>query len=266
MKHHEYYKLGIGTFVRDLCDEFGKIGKIVDAIGSVDDLIEKYDEELHLLDQEVHFQFCRFINEHNTEIALLSSIAKIDGGYAYTGFELRPSRTGMVTIKSFGRGGNFQQEGIKGLIPTKDKAFQLRRLSIGDILVAHTDLTKNCDIVGNAVMVQDFYGYSSLTFSMDLERVVSSSKAYSQRLLLEYLNNSFKPWALQHCSGTTVVHLSKDALMTFQIPKLASDIDAASLSSLLDTFTSLERITIQKKAQAKALKAMLMNKYFGSIS
>ena len=189
--------------------------------------------------------FKDFLSHHSSRKAFLNTIAYFDSGYSYSGSELKHSSIGMITIKAFGRDGSFQSDGIKELLPFDNRSFATKRIVEGDIVVAHTDLTKNCDIIGSSQIVQDNYGFDEMTFSMDLVRVRSKNKAFSQALIYEYLLNDFKEWALQHCSGTTVVHLQKSALNTFAIDLLNTE-DAYFLSKKLDALNSKETNLIRK--------------------
>lgn len=93
-------------------------------------------------------------------------------GYSYKGNELQPSTTAMATIKNFVRGGGFKIEGFKEIVISKNiKEYQY--VNLLDVLVAHTDLTQNAEVVGNPAIILSTAGYEKLIMSMDLTKVVS---------------------------------------------------------------------------------------------
>ena len=167
----------------------------------------------------------------------------------------------MVTIKSFDRNGGFRPEGIKSILPIK-KAYANKTVELDDILVAHTDLTQEKEVVGNTIIVNGFYGFEKLLMSMDLVRVRSVSKTIGQSLLYACLSDSFKEWALGHCSGTTVVHLSKKALERFVIRVPKEPADQSLLTEMLSTLLLEQRNLIEKGQELKRQRSLLLKKYF----
>lgn len=147
----------------------------------------------------------------------LSEIAEFVGGYAYKGNELMKSTTVMATIKNFERTGGFKLDGFKEIRPS-NKLKSTQRLALYDILVAHTDLTQNAEVIGNAEMVMSLLDYHDAIFSMDLVKVVPKPGCLSQFLLAALLQNRvFKAHCLGYVNGTTVLHLSKKALPEYKL-------------------------------------------------
>lgn len=166
----------------------------------------------------------------------LSEIAEFVGGYAYKGNELMKSATVMATIKNFERTGGFKLDGFKEIRPS-NKLKSTQRLALYDILVAHTDLTQNAEVIGNAEMVMSLLDYHDAIFSMDLVKVVPKSGCLSQFLLAALLQNRmFKAHCLGYVNGTTVLHLSKKALPEY---KLLLPNDLSVLSPLDKVITAL---------------------------
>ena len=88
----------------------------------------------------------------------LSEIADFVSGYSYKGDELKCSDIAMATIKNFDRKGGFKIDGYKEIIPSsKLKSSQF--VDDFDSLVAHTDITQNADVIGNAEIVLSNVGY-----------------------------------------------------------------------------------------------------------
>lgn len=80
----------------------------------------------------------------------LSQIADFVGGYSYKGNELRASDCAMATIKNFDRNGGFKLDGFKEIVPS-EKLKAEQQVDLFDILVAHTDLTQNAEVIPESV-------------------------------------------------------------------------------------------------------------------
>jgi len=147
----------------------------------------------------------------------LSSIADFVNGYSYKGTELTESNIAMATIKNFDRKGGFKLDGYKEIIPS-NKLKDTQHAELFDTLVAHTDLTQNAEVIGNAEPVMSKSGYDDIVFSMDLVKVVPKSKHISKFLIAAILQDKkFKAHCLGYVNGTTVLHLSKKALPEYQL-------------------------------------------------
>lgn len=149
--------------------------------------------------------------------ASLSSIADFVSGYSYKGTELTESNVAMATIKNFDRKGGFKLDGYKEIVPS-GKLKDTQHAELFDTLVAHTDLTQNAEVIGNAEPVMSKSGYSDIVFSMDLVKVVPKNKHISKFLIAAILQDKkFKAHCLGYVNGTTVLHLSKKALSEYQL-------------------------------------------------
>ena len=147
----------------------------------------------------------------------LADIADFIGGYAYKGSELRESSTAMATIKNFDRGGGFKLDGYKEIQPS-DKLKDTQKIELFDLLVAHTDLTQNAEVIGNAEMVMSLSKFHDAIFSMDLVKVIPKHNNISRFFLAAILQNRyFKAHCLGYVNGTTVLHLSKKALPEYEL-------------------------------------------------
>ena len=108
-------------------------------------------------------------------------------------------------------------DGFKELQPSpKIKSSQF--VELFDILVAHTDLTQNAEVVGNAELIMSKSNYDRIAFSMDLVKVVPIVEGLSNFLLGAILQTKrFKAHCLGYVNGTTVLHLSKKALPEYRV-------------------------------------------------
>ena len=166
----------------------------------------------------------------------LSDIAEFISGYSYKGTELTDSTIAMATIKNFDRKGGFKLDGYKEIIPSS-KLKESQHAELFDTLVAHTDLTQNAEVIGNAEPVMSKSGYDDIIFSMDLVKVLPKKENVSKFLLAAILQDKkFKAHCLGYVNGTTVLHLSKKALPEY---KLFLPSDLSKLRPLDEIVTTL---------------------------
>lgn len=147
----------------------------------------------------------------------LADIAEFISGYSYKGNELTESTIAMATIKNFDRKGGFKLDGYKEIIPSS-KLKDIQHADLFDTLVAHTDLTQNAEVIGNAELVMSKSGYEDIVFSMDLVKVLPKTDKVSKFLIAAILQDrKFKAHCLGYVNGTTVLHLSKKALPEYKL-------------------------------------------------
>jgi type I restriction enzyme S subunit len=120
----------------------------------------------------------------------------------------------MVTLKSFDRNGGFRIDGFKEYTG-KYKEQQI--LVEGDLVVAHTDITQDAEVIGNPVLVISDPKYDMLIFSMDLVKVVSKDKNIKNDFLYYLMKSKeFKEHCIGYSNGSTVLHLNKKAIPDFE--------------------------------------------------
>ena len=178
----------------------------------------------------------------NLEETSLSEVASFVGGYSYTGEELTDcSNIAMATIKNFGRNGGFKADGFKGINPSA-KLKECHYANLFDILVAHTDLTQNADVIGNAVKVLP-------------------KETFPYRFLLAAMlrNKLFKGHSLGYVNGTTVLHLSKKALPDFEIRK-PSDSESKMMDEVLASYYKRMAELLQENDRLISLRDTLLPK------
>ena len=133
----------------------------------------------------------------------LTEFAEIISGYSYKGAELMPSEDAMATIKNFDRKGYFKLDGYKEIqISGRLKNSQI--LNLFDVIVAHTDITQQADIIGNPAIILSKGGYRNIIMSMDLCKVQPTHYAISSAFLYCFL---LKAWAIpfmEFCSLTGI--------------------------------------------------------------
>lgn len=189
--------------------------KIVKILSILDQKIELNNNENNTLQSIIDTQYRKVFsgNKSNNKVKA-SDLFDYEGGYSYTSAELADeSNIGMMTIKNFERTGGFKVDGFKALNPKKGIT---KTAALYDIFISCTDVTQNADIIGNAIMLLDTDRYSTVTYSMDLVRIIPKINRFTLYAILS--SKDFKNYALGYKSGTTVLHLNKKCLAEYEIP------------------------------------------------
>ena len=190
----------------------------------------------------------------------LSEVADFVGGYSYKGNELvESSMTAMATIKNFERKGGFKVDGFKDIVAS-NKLKAEHHANLFDILVAHTDLTQNADVIGNAEMLLTFDKYSDIIFSMDLVKVLPKQTFPYKYLLAALLKNPhFKKHCMGYVNGTTVLHMSKKALPEY-IVNLPSIEEIQSMDNAFKAYYLKMAEILQENNSLSTLRDTLLPK------
>lgn len=206
-----------------------KIGKILSSIDNKIELNRAINknlfEQIQLLCRSWLVDYAPFgyVQPATWTVVSLSSMAEFVSGYSYKGTELVESDIAMATIKNFDRNGGFKLDGYKEINPSSKLKLE-QHAQLFDTLVAHTDLTQNAEVIGNAEPILSMYGYKDIVFSMDVVKVIPKH-GVSKFLLAAILQDGrFKAHSLGYVNGTTVLHLSKKALPEFEL-SLPSDLE-----------------------------------------
>ena len=210
--------------------------RIASILSSIDSKIELNRRINDNLEQQAQALFKSwFVEKPNPQWTKgsLSDIASFVGGYSYKGDELvDSSNTGMATIKNYNRSGGFKTDGFKAINPS-DKVKNAQYAELFEILVAHTDLTQNAEVIGNAELVLSLGEYNKIIFSMDLVKVLPSSSFPYRFLIAAMLKNKlFKGHCQGYVNGTTVLHLNKKALPEYKV-MIPTDTEAKKMNEIL---------------------------------
>lgn len=190
---------------------------IASVLSSLDDKIDLLHRQNITLETMAEALFRQWFIEDTTEdwsLETLGSHIHSVNGVSYKSSELNPSNIALVTLKNFGRNGGLRTDGFKEFTG-KFKDSQI--MEDGDIAVAHTDLTQDASLIGNPIYVLNLSNYDKLVISMDLVKVNIDSNILTKCFLFHLLkSNDFKDHALACSNGSSVIHLSKKALPSFQ--------------------------------------------------
>ena len=240
------------------------IGDVYFLFSEKQELNKKINENLS---KQIHTLCNAWLNDYSPfggicpddwELTPLSSIARFISGYSYKGNELQASSVAMATIKNFDRHGGFKLDGYKEILPSS-KLKPEHHVTMFDTLVAHTDLTQNAEVIGNAEPVLSFSGYDDIIFSMDVVKVLSTNPEISKFMIAAILQTQqFKGHCLGYVNGTTVLHLSKKALPGYSL-MLPNDFSVLKpLDSAVSSMYQQMALNIDENVQLTKLRDNLL--------
>jgi type I restriction enzyme S subunit len=228
---------------------------IADILSSLDDKIELLREQNETLENLAQTLFKEWFVNFNYPNATgemeeselgeipkgwrvfkLSELIDTINGYSYKGSELvEQSSCALVTLKSFNRDGGFQTRGFKPFVGTPKTT---QEVFIGDLVVAHTDLTQDAEVLGNPAFIFENAGFEKMFITMDLVKVIClESKIGKSFLYYAMKDPRFKGHCKGYSNGTTVLHLSKKAIPEYEIA-LPKDLQLVKeFSEMADTIT-----------------------------
>lgn len=212
---------------------------IAATLGALDDKIDSNRRAVELLGRLTQGHFEAAIADGKPDLLPLGDLTEIVKGRSYKSVELQECGTALVTLKSVDRQGGYKADGLKPY--TGDfKPEQVVRP--GELVVAQTDLTQGAEVVGRGVRVPADPRYDCLVASLDLAIVRPKRDMPVEYLAGLLTSESFRQHCRSHVSGTTVLHLAKDAIPTWRAPVIAPERQAAFAviaRSLMDRMDAL---------------------------
>lgn len=185
-------------------------------------------------------------------------------GASYRSDELQESRTALVTLKSFKRGGGYRLDGLKPYIGQYKSE---QEVSPGEIVLSFTDVTQTADIIGRPAIVIEDKRFDRLIASLDVGIVRKKSDKISNEFIYFLLDDlNFTTHAKSFTSGTTVLHLSKEVVKKFKfiLPPLSL---IKIFSQNINLILEQKRINIQENISLEEIKNLLLPKLIsGEIS
>jgi type I restriction enzyme S subunit len=142
----------------------------------------------------------------------------------------------LVTLKSFARGGGYRPEGLK---PFAGRYKPEQVVSSGDLVIACTDVTQAAEVIGRPAIVRSTSRFRTLVASLDT-LIVRPIRGDFPRSFLYFLagTDAFVAHTYAHTTGTTVLHLAKNAVPSFRF--------ACPPPALTEAFGSIAAVALQR--------------------
>ena len=148
------------------------------------------------------------------EVTKLGEIVNTVKGTSYRSDELAESDTALITLKSFARGGGYRADGLKSFSGAYKPA---QVVALGEVVIACTDVTQAAEVIGRPAMARATNKFRTLVASLDT-LIVRPREPEMTRSFLYFLagTEEFAAHTYAYTIGTTVLHLSKDAVPSFR--------------------------------------------------
>ncbi len=220
-------------------EEQKAIAAVLRSLDDKIDLLHRQNKTVEGMAETLFRQW--FVEEarEDWEFVALGQYVNCFNGVSYKSDDLNPSTLAMVTLKSFGRDGGFRLDGFKEFT---GRYKEQHIVTQGSLVVAHTDITQDADVIGNPVLVVADPLYEKLVISMDLVKISPKYEWLSAEFLYSMMKTKeFKQHCLGHSNGSTVLHLNKQAIPTYEFFLPSKD--------RIDEFTKLAKNLFKKKFQ-----------------
>ncbi|MCL6546985.1 MAG: restriction endonuclease subunit S [Bryobacteraceae bacterium] len=188
-------------------------------------------------------------------VAAVGDCVRCVKGTSYKSEHLQDSDTALVTLKSFARGGGYRPNGLKGY--TGDfKPEQV--VHPGELVVACTDVTQAAEVIGKPALVQSSEKHTTLVASLDVLVVRPASDLVSVPFLYcLFRGEEFSDHTYAHSTGTTVLHLSKDAVPSFRFPLPTTEVAKAFARFAAPLFQRIDEAERESRTLAALRDALL---------
>ena len=192
-----------------------KVAEILSSFDDKIDLLHRQNKTLESLALTLfRHTFIDNPNRNEWEESKIGDYVECVNGYSYKSSELDKSNIALVTLKNFARDGSFNLNGFKEFIGTKFKDSQI--VKNGDLVVAHTDITQEAEIIGNPALIIDIGKYKKLIITMDLVKVEPKIEWISKEFLYYlFKTQDFKSHCLGNSNGTTVLHMNRKTILEY---------------------------------------------------
>jgi len=186
----------------------------------------------------------------------VADVATVVKGKSYSSRDLvAEHETALVTLKSFERGGGFRLDGFK---PYSGLYKDAQVVISGDLIIAYTDVTQAAELIGKPAIVVGVSEYRTLVASLDVGIVRAHDKRTSRQYLYGlFRTGEFQAHTLSRTSGTTVLHLARDAVGSYVFPCPPAELIAA-FSSLAELLASRRQSNIDQMRTLGSLRDTLL--------
>lgn len=142
------------------------------------------------------------------EVSKLGKHFKLKRGISYKASEINGDGVPMINLNSFNLNGTYKQDGIKIY---SGKYTDNKVAKPGNLLIACTDVTRNADIIGKAIIVPDYY-IDDLVYSMDIACISPQNTLTESYLAMLFNSEHYHNYIKHFASGTLILHLNLDGI------------------------------------------------------
>jgi len=190
------------------------------------------------------------------EVSFVKDVTEIIKGKSYSSKDLADNHdTALVSLKSFERSGGFRLDGFK---PYTGSYKPSQVVVPGDLIIAYTDVTQAAELIGKPAIVVGVAEYQTLVASLDVGILRPDIEKVSRQFLYGLCKTeSFQSHTFAHTSGTTVLHLAKDGVGSFQFVLPPIEL-ILSFSAIAESLSERRQINIDQIRNLATLRDTLL--------
>lgn len=147
------------------------------------------------------------------EVKSLSGLVDFTRGISYTSSTINDKEgLPMINLKSFNLNGTYRIDGLKYFT---GKLNESKIINKNDLLIAITDVTREAEIIGKAILSPDFG--NKTVCSCDVARIDILKNSFSKNYLRYLFNsNHYHNYIKHFASGTLVLHLDLNGILLYK--------------------------------------------------
>lgn len=147
------------------------------------------------------------------EVKSLSGLVDFTRGISYTSSTINDNEgIPMINLKSFNLNGTYRIDGLKYFT---GKLNENKIINKNDLLIAITDVTREAEIIGKAILSPDFG--NKTVCSCDVARIDILKNSFSKNYLRYLFNsNHYHNYIKHFASGTLVLHLDLNGILWYK--------------------------------------------------
>ena len=197
------------------------------------------------------------------KVKKIGNLVEIVKGRSYRSSELADSDTALVTLKSIMRGGGYRPDGLKSYTG-KYNSEQI--ITPGELVVSYTDVTQEAEVVGKPAIVRGNEKYQTLVASLDLGIIRPLASNVSLWFLYcLFRERHFQSHIYGYATGTTVLHLSRDGVPSYQFALPPENVRSLFDSIAKPLFAKIESNENESRTLAQTRDALLPQLLSGKI-
>ncbi|MEU5909401.1 restriction endonuclease subunit S [Micromonospora sp. NPDC047527] len=144
----------------------------------------------------------------------VGELASVDKGLSYKGSGLG-SGVPLINLGNFSTNGQFKSSALKYYDGAAKERHWVKR---GDLVMANTDLTQRREILGRPALALTSAAESLFTHHVFAIRPHAAAQDDLLWLYAAFRDPNFRERAVTYATGTTVLALPRDAVLTYELP------------------------------------------------
>lgn len=190
--------------------------------------------------------------------AKLGDLIDLRGGLSYKSEFISDAGNSLVTMGCVSLSQPFKLTALKRYTGVFGDQ---HRLDVGDIVIATRDVTQNRELIGAPALIPSGLPGEAILVATNLYKVINQSEVGNRFLYWVMRSPSYRRQIIASAKGTTVVMLTKDAVLNYQFPLPAKE-EREQIVHLLDSLNDRIALLRDTNATLEAIAQALFKSWF----